>query len=262
MSTTTLAAADLACDVDGRLLVTQRGEIDRLYRAIGFLSYDGAAYRFDYLRSAITQPWFRPLPGLSRIETPYLSPDLFALFRERVLSSRRQDFESTMRALGLPQDAEPFEVLSRTGGHRAGDTIELIPIPRPDNDGFVSFTFFAHGVRHMSERAQERIAELEPGFLLDLRAETANPVNPRALLVTDHGDLCLGYVPDPLVDLVHEVISTGHALTVERANGTDVPYHFRLLVRLTGRVHGLQTPFTGPDWATATSTVEGERGAR
>lgn len=248
MSIAALARLDSVHDVTIRLLVTQRGEVDRLYRAIGFLSFDGVSYRFDYLRAAVDQPWFRPLPGLSRVGESYVSSDLFSLFRERVISSRRPDFESTMNALGLPQDAEPFEVLARTGGHRAGDTIELIPVPRPDDEGFVSCTFFAHGVRHMPDSAQDRIAELQPGILLDLRPEPGNPVNSRALLVTDGGELCLGYVPDPLVDFVHDVASRGHALTVERANGRDVAYHFRLLVRLTGRVGASTLPFEGPDW--------------
>lgn len=231
------------------LLVTQKEPTQQLYRSIGFLEYDEAQYAFYYLRSAIAASWFRPLPGFSQVYRRYVSTELFPLFRERVPSSRRDDFRSTMRLLGLPQDAGPFEVLARSGGHRTGDSIELIPVPTVDPDGFVSFTFFSHGVRYMTEDAQNRIANLRAGELLKLVPELTNPVNPHAMLVTEHGRLSLGYVPDPLVDLVADISSRPHALTVERANGSDVPFHFRLMVRLAGRVDPRQpAPFTGLAW--------------
>lgn len=232
-----------------RLLVTQRGD-DSLYRPVGFLDYDGLHYNFSYLRSATSQPWFRPLPGLARVGRPYRSEELFPLFRERIPSPRRSDYDSTMFALDLPAGAEPFEVLARSGGHRAGDSIQVIPVPMPDFAGRVSMLFFAHGVRHMSPRAQEAISRLRRGERLQLVAEPSNPVNNRALLVADDSDLTLGYVPDPLVEFVHEVRERPHRLVVERANGPDVPYHHRLLIRLDGSVEPRRTPFSGPGWET------------
>lgn len=248
----TLEAAELREALDSaprRLLVTQKEPAQQLYRSIGFLEYDGTQYAFYYLRSAVSAPWFRPLPGLSQVNRKYVSGDLFPLFRERVPSSRRDDFRTIMRLLGLPQDADPFEVLARSGGHRTGDSIELIPVPMVDLDGFVSFTFFSHGVRYTTEEAQNRIANLRTGELLELVPEMTNPVNPQAMLVTERGRLLLGYVPNPLVGLVSDISSGPHALTVERANGSDVPFHFRLMVRLTGRVDPRRrAPFTGPAW--------------
>lgn len=232
-----------------RLLVTQRGE-DRLYRPIGFLDYNGEHYAFAYLRSAVAQAWFRPLPGLSHVGTPYRSDQLFPLFRERVPSPRRPDYAATMQALDLPNGAEPFEVLARSGGHRAGDSIEVLPVPTPDERGGVTMWFFAHGVRHMSLDAQRAIATLRRGERLHLLDEPSNAVNDRALLVTDAGALALGYVPDPLVEFVHDVRAREHDLAVERANGVDVPYHHRLLIRLDGSVADGHVPFTGPAWAT------------
>ncbi len=232
-----------------RLLVTQRGD-DRLYRSVGFLDYDGAHYTFSYLRSATEQPWFRSLPGLARVGTPYRSEELFPLFRERILSPRRPDYASTMDALDLPSGAEPFEVLARSGGHRAGDSIQVIPVPTPGPDGAISMLFFAHGVRHMNPRAQDAIGRLRRGHRLQLVDEPWNPVNNRALLVADDSDLALGYVPDPLVGFVHDVRRGSHALSVERANGPDVPYHYRLLTRLDGALDARQTPFEGLEWET------------
>lgn len=245
--------------VETRLLVTQKAEIDRRYRALGFLSHDGTSYRFEYLASALVDPTFRTLPGLSRIGEPNISEDLFPLFQERLMSSRRDDFSSTMTALGLPENATPMEVLARTGGHRAGDFIELIEVPTFDSDdGDISFTFFSHGVRYMTDEAQAAIAHLRPGHALSLRLDSANAVNPRALLMAD-GRLSMGYVPDPLVNFVHDVIARDHDLRVEQANGPEVAFHFRLRVRLTGQIDPAKPPFTGPQWAVARERVAARR---
>ncbi|WP_149203137.1 hypothetical protein [Actinotalea subterranea] len=250
MTVELLDAAPLPATHTGRLLVTQRSAEDRRYRSVGFLTYDGSAYSFAYLQSAVGQAWFRPLPGLARVGQPYVSGELFPLFRERLLSPRRPDYGATLAALDLPAEAEPFEVLGRSGGHRAGDSVEVIPVPVPDSDGHVSMSFFAHGVRHMSQEAQSAIAGLRRGEALGLVHESSNEVNDRALLVTHRGALRLGYVPDPLVGFVHEVRRAEHRLTVERANGLDVPFHYRLLIRVDGFVSADHVPFSGSEWTT------------
>lgn len=233
-----------------RLLVTQRDPSVPAYRALGFLSQgkDGL-FTFAYIQSAVEAPWFIPLPGLSRTDGPYLSPRLFPLFAERVVSPRRPDRPMTLRALDLESDATPFEVLSRSGGRRVEDQIELTPVPVPDARGEVEFDFLVHGVRYTSPEAQACISRLRPGDPLLLQHEPSNAFNPLARLVL-RGGLTLGYVPDPLVSTVHHLRNL-HA-AVLRANGPEVGFHMRLLVRLNGIVGGA-APFTGPEWA----TVEG-----
>ena len=56
----------------------------------------------------------------------------------------------------------------------------------------------------------------------------------RALLVTQDG-VRLGYVPDPLLDFVHDIIATDYELLVERVNPPEAGLHMRLLVRLRGQ---------------------------
>jgi hypothetical protein len=224
--------------------------VNRLYRSVGILEFDGGDYNFSYLRSAIGAEWFRPLPGLSKIESAYRSTDLFPLFRERIISPRRSDYDQTMEALGLRLGAEPFEVLSRSGGHRAGDTIELIPIPHPARDGTVRITFFAHGVRYLTAETQASIADLRVGEPLRLQSDESNTVNPRALLVMRTDAARLGYVPDPLVSFVHEVIANPYSLQVERSNGPEVAFHYRLLIRLEGQAAPGSALFNGESMET------------
>ena len=230
-----------------RLLVTRRDPDTREYHSVGFLSWQGGRYRFAYLKSMAESGTFRPLPGFPSGGLAYESTSLFPIFAERIMSPRRPDRPFVMDALGLGLDAPPFEVLARSGGRRVGDTIELVPVPVPSPDGTVSVDFFVHGVRHMTPEAQVRITSLMQDEPLRLIAEPDNAVESRAVLVTELDEVRLGYVPTPLLDLVHNMEHP--TATVLRANGPRVGFHFRLLVRTHGSLQGV-VPFVGPQWDT------------
>lgn len=235
-----------------RLLVTRKLSDGDLYRKIGFLVFKNGEYRFEYIKKSVESDWFSPLPGLSKHDSGHRSPQLFPIFAERVISSRRPDRPETLRALGLPEDAAPIEVLNRTGGRRVGDTIELVPMPDLSPDRSFSMLFLVHGVRHSSEDAQRRIGQLQRDEQLSLRADSTNPINTLAVQVADGDGVTLGFVPDPLAPFVQDVLADprGHRLSVEQANGPSVGFHFRLLVRLSGFAGPGLEPFTGPDWDT------------
>lgn len=229
-----------------RLLVTRRDPSTRRYSALGFLTREpNGAFAFAYLRSAV-ESGQHPLPGLSSLLTTYRSGRLFPIFAERVMSSKRPDRQASLEALGLGLDAAPFEILLRSGGRRVGDTIELLAAPPAQNGDQIQFEFLVHGVRHMSPAAHERIRALREGELLRIVPEPDNPVQPRTLLVTDSDALGLGYVPDPLLDVIERI--TNPVVTVVRASGPEVGFHQRLLVRVSGIV--ASPLFCGPDWAT------------
>ena len=77
--------------------------------------------------------------------------------------------------------------------------------------------------------------DLKPGDRLELRCEPDNEFNERALLVRQTGDR-LGYVPDPLLDYVHQIMERPFELVVDRVNPPEAGMHMRLLVRLTGEL--------------------------
>lgn len=235
-----------------RLLVTRRLPDVQMYRSIGFLTCEDNKYTFEYLKKATESKWFTPLPGLSDAGRAYTSDQLFPIFAERVISARRPDRSEALKALGLDDDAAPFEVLNRSGGRRVGDTIELVPMPWVAEDGSFSQFFLVHGVRHRSDEAQARIAQLKPRDVLQLRKDPANRVSQLAVLVQDWDGLALGFVPDPLTEFMQDVLEDqrGYQLTVEQANGPEVGYHFRLLVRLDGYYPKGHQPYTGPGWET------------
>lgn len=235
--------------VTTRLLVTVRDALTRAYRPVGFLRQLGNDYQFSYLRREIQREAFRPLPGLAQAANGAVSASrLFPLFSERVISARRPDRHVSLDALGLPLDAAPMEVLARSHGQRVGDTVELLPAPEAGPSQAVAFTFLTHGVRYLEAAEEERLSSLTRGERLHLRPEPTNEVNPRAQLVTDAEDVRLGWLPDPLIEVLQDI--EGQQLSVERVNGPEVGFHFRLLVRLEGRVQPERGLFAGPQWET------------
>lgn len=207
-----------------QLLVSRQDPTTRAYTRVGTLSFDGHQYTFEYDRTTT-----RALPGLP-FGKVHSSSSLFPIFAERVMDPHRPERVETLEHLGLPPDAQPFEILAVSGGGRTGDTYELTPLPQ---DGPVRLPFLVHGIRHLTDSERALIEGLDRGDQLQLRAETGNIVNDRALLVTQDGAR-LGYVPDPLLGYVHEIIKQDYELVVERVNPPVFGLHMRLLVRLNG----------------------------
>lgn len=230
-----------------RLMVTEK-DAGGFYRPIGVLGADaGGDYTFHYLRAAVERPGFRPFLGFSSITRSYRSGGLFPLFAERIMDPRRPEHPMYLAALDLSGDVPPLEVLARSGGQRAGDAIMMLPIPEVAADGSTHATFLVHGMRYVPG-ADERVGRLSQGDVLFLRSEPDNEKNARAVLVVEGDDQRLGYVPDVLLDFVHEVADA--RVTVVRVNGPEVGTRLRLLVRLDGRAHPADQPFTGPGWET------------
>jgi hypothetical protein len=238
-----------------RLIVTRRGVDDGVYRAIGYLdrTTDGVeppAYEFSYLARVAADPTFVPIVGFRDVERHYRSERLFPSFADRVMSAKRPDRPQYLEGLDLDIDADAWEILTASGGHREGDPIELISLPRFDRTAGETWGhFLAHGVRHRGPEASDRISGLPAGHRLNLEADPANPVNPRAVRIVD-GGIHLGFVPDPLLDYVHSVIKGGaYDLTVVRANPAETHPHLRLLLRFAGQCDVFV--FDGPDWRPA-----------
>ncbi len=211
-----------------RLLVTRRDPRTGRYGAVGELARDEEAqtYTFTY-RDDVT----RPLPGL-RLGESTTSTDLFPLFGHRIISPHRDDHDEALALLALDPTAAPFEVLSRSGGRSATDTLELTPMPEP---GEFEIRFLVHGIRHLTDDERSRIDTLTAGQTLALTREPHNPEDSDAVLVTEAGHR-LGYVPSPLLDFVRPSMAYPYDLTVERVNPPAAGFHMRLLVKLAGHL--------------------------
>ncbi|HEU5042921.1 MAG TPA: hypothetical protein VFT75_02175 [Nocardioidaceae bacterium] len=208
------------------LLVSRQDSDTRRFSRVGVLSHDGHTFRFTYA-DGVT----RALPGLP-LGREHESETLFPIFAERVMDPRRPERAETLRRLGLDSEAGPLDILAVSGGGRTGDTYELTPLPQP---GRVSLPFLVRGVRYLTPHERAAIDVLRPGDPLELRCETDDVLNERAVLVGQRGDR-LGYVPDPLLDYVHRILEHPHELVVVRVNPVEAGMHMRLLVRLDGEL--------------------------
>jgi hypothetical protein len=244
--------SDVSAGVARRLAVAWQHPVTRAIQPVGILEFDGVRYRFCYVRNAQGIEGFRPLLGFPDLHQTYESSHLFPLFAQRVMDARRPDYGRHLTRLRLSGNAEPLEVLGRSGGRRMGDTIQLCPEPLVAPDGATCSIFLVNGVRHVLAKdpaAEQRFALLRRGEPLALVDEPDNPWNKRAILVSARDGQRLGWVPDLLLDYVHTVRDwSAPALVIEHVNGPEVPPHLRLLVRLEGRVPVGYQPYAGPSW--------------
>lgn len=226
--------AALAASVAGRVLLIWQNPTTRWFSRVGALERltDGR-YAFRYLPAA-EDPAFYPLAEFPKLDAIYVSTDLPAFFGNRVMSRQRESYEEFRRWIGLDSLGAdtPFEVLVRTGGPRATDTFHVVDDLFLDSEGSVVSRFLASGVRHIPG-ATDRLARLEVGTELALRDDPENPVNDRAILMDVVADLPVGFIPDWLVDDVHELRERSSSIRIfaERIN-PDAPPHLRLLCRL------------------------------
>jgi hypothetical protein len=211
----------------------------RAFYEVGTLSDgDGEQARYTFRYWLPLPESFHPFPAFPNPDAVYESEQLFPFFATRVMSAQRPEYDEYLDALGLSRhDATPVEMLARTGGGRATDTVQLIPEPVDAGNGAVEQLFLASGVRYQS--ADELIERLRPGDELLLRSEPDNEWDARALLLDAEERQPVGYVPGYLLDEIHKWLDGGTEVRcfVERANAVDVHPHLRLLVRLRAEVH-------------------------
>ncbi len=237
-----------------RLIVAWRDPQDEAIFPVGLLtmSSDGGRtlFTFAYLRSAENLERFRPLASFPELDRLYVSERLFPLFENRVMARERPDYESYLEHLRLAPDADPFLVLAQSGGRRETDRIEVFPEPEVASGRLVS-RFFARGIRHIPG-ASEAVADLAVGELLTLMEERDNPYNPRALLMHGTSRQPVGYVPNYLVTLLHDLRERcgeeDVILRVAHINPPDVPSHIRLLCELDSCAPDGYEALGGPDF--------------
>ena len=128
---------------------------------VGRLDVESSFYRFRYIggaKRAEREIGFPPLIGFPELDREYRSPELFALFRNRVMAKSRPDRPSYLRSLDLPEDATPFEILSVSGGTRVTDFYEVFPKLEKDADGYFTCRFFLHSWQSASDPRRYRVA--------------------------------------------------------------------------------------------------------
>lgn len=214
----------------------------RQWFPVGRLDVDqpGSLYRFRYVRGAErahTRSGFEPLVDFPEFRQDYEASELFPLFKNRVLTPGRRDFQEYLRILDLPEKADPIEILAVDGGYRATDSFEVFPKLERREDGAFRCRFFLHGWRHVSASAQQRLEALKPGEKLSVAIELNNPATQLAVQIQTQDYHVIGWSPRYLVaDLVSAIAQApgDYEAKVVQANPVPAPSKQRLLIELRG----------------------------
>lgn len=223
------------------------------WRPVGRLEHDGELYRFWYTQGA-RKPGFRPFSQMETLDRVYESDDLFPLFRNRLLSESRPEYDAYLRWSGFELDnpPDPIVVLGVTEGIRQTDAVEVFPCPIPDAQGCYLNKFFLHGIRWMPSRVVERIADLQVGEPLKIMLDLQNDYDPNAVAVRTNSDVNqIGYVPRYLAHDVWHLVQKCDVefieLSVARVN-RDAPLQNRLLCRMNACWPDGFQPCSGQDF--------------
>lgn len=229
------------------LLVLWQHPESREIVPIGRFSHDAAGYSFAYAQAVNEVPDFLPLPGLSDLHRRYNSVSMPAVVLQRVMGRERPDFDDYARSMGLdPQHATPWEQIVQSGGRRAGDTLQFMPVPWVAG-GRAHARFFVNGMRHIPGRTlrvagrtvtvsaddqETALRKLAAGMPVEIVLEQGNTTDRDACLVLA-GDVPVGWVPRVLAADVRELASAGQlTVTVHRVGDPGVPTHVRLVLDL------------------------------
>jgi HIRAN domain len=214
-------------------------------------------YEFRYLQAVCNLSGFSPFLAFPDIHRRYESETLFPFFQNRVLGVNRPEYPKMLESLDLSTQAEPFEVLARSGGLRQTDQIELFPEPTRDpKTGHAICRFFVRGVRYLPEAA-ENILRLDPLAELKLIPEPTNANDSEAIRITTNSGIPLGYVPRYLTAYIAEATRTcepnSTKLRVVKIGDPALGFHTRLMAEYTCCWLDVDWPFSRPDFAPCVS---------
>ena len=216
-------------------------------------------YRFRYTggaRRARIDAGFPLLLEFPSLDRDYVASELFPVFRNRIMNSRRPDLDDHLEALDLPRGADPIEILASNGGQRVTDAYEVFPRIERDDDGSFSCRFFLRGWRHVSEAGRDRLNRLEAGERLHVTPEPAPPFRGYAGRIRTQDDHMIGSAPRYLdSDLATAMAErpSEYAAHVVRLNPHPTPSTHRLLIELRGSWSGYE-PMRGPDYRPTVGT--------
>ncbi len=218
---------------------------------IGELSYVDSKYYFKYSQKAkdlYKDSQFLPFSHMLDLDNSYESEELFPIFKNRLMHKSRPEYSDYLNWLNLSKNnLTPFMELSRSGGMRATDDLQLFPYPENISGNYIVF-FFCHGIRYFSSHTIERIEALKPNDKLFILPDIQNTFDKHALIFrTDEPIEIIGYAPrffsSDFTQLIEINGPNNISITVERVNHKS-PSQFRLLCRFETNWPTNFEPFT------------------
>ena len=220
------------------LFVAWQSPSSRTWHPVGRLSFDGKTYEFMYTKGAASCAEFVPFGQMVDLKSRYLSEELFPLFANRLLPKSRPEYRDYLRWLNLDEsDSNPIATLSRSGGTRGTDSLEVFRLPKPTANGRYEVVFFNHGLRYLSEKTLDECTNLTAGDRLYLMFDVQNDYDPLAIaLRRENPAMLVGYCPRYLASEFRTVYEKSHPehvdVTIEKIN-LDAPFQLRMLCKFS-----------------------------
>ncbi len=227
---------------------------DKSWSPIGRLDREGKQnYLFQYTKGS-QRADFKPFPGMTDLHQIYRSSELFPMFSNRLLNSRRKEYQSVLEWSGFDgsESPDPLAILQVTEGRRSTDYFEVFPKPKPDDNGLYHFRFFLHGLEWLPESLQERGGLLKSTDRLLCLYDIQNSYDQHAVaLRTEEDRMIVGYLPRYLAQDLKELVGGCDPefvrIVVNRVNPT-APLQFRVLCDMTACWPNEYAPFQRTDF--------------
>lgn len=236
-----------------KLYLAWQDNLTRKWTPVGQLTKKGDSYVFAYTAGAKTLETFHGFGRMKDLEKTYVSDRLFPLFSNRILAKGRPEYKKYLEWLGLSETGyDDIEELSRTGGIRATDNLEIFPCPSPTADGMYKASFFCRGLKHLHHENIKRSSSLEIGEQLYVMKDLNNPHDSTALLLrSDQPITLVGYAPryysSEFSKLIELIDANEIKVNVESVN-SEAPLQYRVRCLLECKWPSGFTSCEGPEY--------------
>ncbi len=223
--------------MSNKLILAWRNPLTRLWTPVGILEHKNNTHLFYYTNGASAKN-FTPFGQMLDLDTTYQSKELFPLFKNRLLSKSRPEYEDYLNWLDIDTNKNnDLLELARSGGIRATDELQLFSIPKEDKNGDYEVLFFSHGISHMAENYVKRLSKLKKDDKLLLLKDVQNKVDPYALVLRTEDDPVevLGYCPSFFAKDFTKLLNVNDNnvnVVVQKVN-SYAPLQLKLLCKLT-----------------------------
>ncbi|WP_248466121.1 HIRAN domain-containing protein [Pectobacterium versatile] len=213
----------------------------RDWHVVGNLQERNSGYVFKYTKGSLKSSKFTKFSGMTDFHETYVSKELFPLFKNRLLSSKRPEYPRFIKWLGFEDESvNLIDILARSGGLRSTDQLQIFKKIEVDSDGQFEHFFFLHGLSYLNSMANDRVSELQPGQILRFCLDIQNEYDCDAVVVrADKPAEIIGYCPRYLSNDIKKMLlndSKSVTLAVERISD-DAPHSYRLLCKFSGTLN-------------------------
>ncbi|MDM8346031.1 HIRAN domain-containing protein [Pseudochrobactrum sp. sp1633] len=228
---------------------------NRAWYPVGKLFHTQDLYIFAYTKGSLRSSNFVTFGNLNDKNAVYVSNELFPIFANRVMNSKRPDYQRYASWAGLDsqEQSDSLKLMARMGGGKATDNLQVYQVPERDCEDRYRTVFFAHGLSHLPSESQCRAQSLIEGQQVYPLLDIQNPYDRSAVAIRSQDPSSLiGYCPRYLARDINKLVKgrrNNLVITIKKVN-EDAPPQFMLLCEAVGHWPLNFEPCSSPDHKT------------